>query len=149
MRIRRLHNNICYFFITLLLIYGMSSGLRTDSFFSCAETIPCSSVSDNIIPNSVISPAEHNILTEQLYMAEALRHCETAFTSRFSARNTGLRISKCGSFNLSLPNLLSFSFSGSSFTIGFCFFREIISNMIIISYIHHQDGEKTFFSLFI
>ncbi|MCI8530405.1 MAG: hypothetical protein HFH82_14880 [Lachnospiraceae bacterium] len=143
MRIRRPYNGICYFFIILLLIYGMSAGhVRPDSFFSCAEASSCSTVSDRILHNSVLNPAEQRGASEQLYMAESFRHCETAFTSRYSVRNMGLRMSKWGSLTLSLTNFLSFSFSGGSFTAGFCFFREVISNMVIISYIHRQDGDK-------
>ncbi len=137
MYFKRHKSGICYLFIILLLIYGTCFGAAmTDSFFSCANTLSTPREEGNI------NHFDASLPLEQIYVSRLLKQCETALTSRHTLRRIKVRISQNGGFPFSLACFFPCSFSDNSSADTSCFFREIISNTIIMGYIHRQDGEK-------
>lgn len=138
MYFKRHKSVFCYLCIILLLIYGTSFGAAiTDSFFSCANTPSTPGEEQHI------NPFDASLPMEQIYASRLLKQCETALTSRHALRRIKVRANQYGGSPFSLACSFPCSFSDNFSADTSCFFREIISNTVIISYMHRQDGEKS------
>lgn len=144
MHLKQSKNNIYCFFMILLLIYGMCTGSsRADSSFLCTYSVKASPEQGAVSHVSTIHRVSSSARSELLYASESLGHCDTALTTlRHPSRRSGIRMSKSDSFSCLSAGLLPRLFPGLSSGSTPCFCQEVISNTIIINYIHHQDGEK-------
>lgn len=96
---------------------------------------------------STFSAEQKGIPAQQAYVSEGTGQGSSAFIPGRTVRRASSR-SICGSIFGILPgkNFLAASFSGriAHFADGLC---VIISNTVILQYIHGQDGEKASFLL--
>lgn len=148
---------LCFLFILPILFFGMClDNVRTDSFFGYSEAASGEGLSsgEETPPGEETSPcpvhadsasAYHslrNVFTEQAYMPETLRTGDVVFASRQAVRKSGIRICRCGCSAANTIDALPLLFPPTFGTDSHILFCEIISNTVILDYIHRQDGQK-------
>lgn len=126
-------------FLICALLFGMCfDSVQADSFLACQDSSQDSG-------DSSVAPALHRVQravpSEQAYTSRSLGQTQTALISRQTVRRLPLRI--CRGFFHSLP-VMPFSPVRACGLVFYSYtdFHEIISNTVILSYIHSQDGEK-------
>lgn len=136
---------LCFLLILPILLFGMClDNVRTDSFLGYSETASGEGFSSGPVHAGSAS-AYHSlrkVSTEQAYMPETFRTGDAVLAPRQAVRKSGIRICRCGCFAANAIEDLPLLFppaSGSDSHILFC---EIISNTVILDYIHRQDGQK-------
>lgn len=143
MYLKKQNSLICFLLITSLVISLLLLGMcpdmiQADSSFSCVaedeQNFP--------IHSATIHSVSSTSIDEQLYVRELLAEQEYISVIRDTARRINPRSFRNGGYFVSI--LLSLLLLISCILI-FCsheIIQQVISNVIIISYIHHQDGQK-------
>lgn len=75
-------------------------------------------------------------------MPETLRTGDTILAPRQTLRKSGIRICRCGCSAANTIDALPLLFPPTFGTDSHILFCEIISNTVILDYIHRQDGQK-------
>ena len=163
----------CFLYILFLLFHGMyADNAQIDSFSACADSSFYSrqeksifppaafddagfvrhtaaddaSIPDGRAPHPIFFHRQKTLSTGfrlQLTDHETLLPCETALTSRQTMWKSGRRFGRSGSVALPFPSLLSLLLYPFSSAEAPNFFHEVISNTVIINYIHWLDGKKS------
>lgn len=135
----------CFLLILPILFFGMClDNVPADSFFGYSETASGEGLSSDLVHAGSTSAYRflRDISAEQAYVPETLRTGDVVFAPRQTVRKSGIRICRGGCFAANTMDPLPLLFppaSGSDSHILFC---EIISNSVILDYIHRQDGQK-------
>ena len=129
---------ICLIVIVSVLFMGMCpTGMDADSFFVSSRSHATQDATRPLI-RCVSSGSTRTIA----YKQETLPEYETVLTPITLQRRISMRQNNRDCFSLyGTANILSMYSKESGRHIG-CLFDEIVSNTVIVNYIHHQDGAK-------
>lgn len=138
--------HFCYLLVISVLLMGVCpTGKGADSFFvnpgyvsSQQDSLESAQIPARGFLKSTVTANAGDIS----YSRESLPEYETFLTPITSLRRISLRIGNRG-FLMLYPPYDAFAYSCEYFTdYSQYFFAEIVSNTVIIRYIHHQDGSK-------
>lgn len=136
---------LCFLLILPIFLFGMClDNVQTDSFLGYSETASGEGLSAGPVHTGSAS-AYHSVRkvsTEQAYMPKTLRTGDTVFAPRQAVRKSGIRICRCGCSAANAIDALPLLFPPASGFDSHILFCEIISNTVILDYIHRQDGQK-------
>lgn len=133
MRIKNNNSFISLLLVICMLLSGMCfERFETDSFFSYKYSKDTSSVLNS---DSDVSTSSKILVEEPLGQRDAIT---SSRQSRHSEERTGARTDLYLSFLEILPLNPALIFS----SIADNLYNEIISNTVIINYIHQKDGKK-------
>ena len=132
-------NPICFLLILSMLFFGMCfDAVQTDSFLACREE--CTYGAVHAAPPGLHS-AGRSVSPEKAYVPETFRTDASILAPQSSSRSGG-RICRSSCIPPSATDVLPLLFPPASGSDSHVVFREIISNTVIITYIHRQDGQK-------
>lgn len=127
---------LSFILIIFLLFNGMCmSSSQTDSVLSCRDNGHTSSV----VSISDTTLADQDICTDELTGTGAIYSVRNIMSVRNADERLSLRISL---FPVLFSSLIHKDISVFRQLAVTGFYKVIISGAVIISYIHHQDGEK-------
>lgn len=130
--------SICLIVILSVLLIGMCpTGMVADSFLACSNA---RSVAQDTTGTILRSPS--NTIRNVVYTQETLPEYETFLTPTTSLRRISMRQLNRDYYSVHrIPDILSIYFNASGNHTG-CLLVKNSSNMVIVNYIHHQDGAK-------
>lgn len=130
---------ICFIIIVSVLLMGMCpTGMVADSFFASSRSRSVSQDATRTVLRATASTTTRTVT----YTQETLPEYETILAPTSSVRRIGMRQGSKEWFSIrEIPDTLS-AYSGPSIPHAGCLLDEVISNTIIVNYIHHQDGAK-------
>ncbi len=134
-------NSLPLFGLLCMLLLGMCFGnIPADSFFECVN--PDSFHSQSSFQTASIQSGSKAAPLAQIYEHRTFTQCEAALSLRHTQRRPSARTGR--GFGLLFCALLLFSLSLLYLASQYpqVLFQEAVSNTVIISYIHHQDGQK-------
>lgn len=145
--------SICFMIVISVLLFGMCPhGVGAGSFFASSSPrshISAHSTATNKTASAmtraygtVIRATADTVTRAEAYTRETSFEYETALSPIQTARRIGMRFNSRDCFFFIAVLDLSLLFLGFTRTDTQHIFDEIVSNTVIISYIHHQDGEK-------
>lgn len=136
---------LCFLLILPILLFGMClDNVQTDSFLGYSETASGEGLSAGPVHAGSASAyrSVRKVSTEQAYMPKTLRTGDTVFAPRQAVRKSGIRICRCGFSAANAIDALPLLFPPAFGSYSHILFCEIISNTVILDYIHRQDGQK-------
>lgn len=134
-------NAVPVLFLLCMLLLGMCFGnTPADSFFEYANPAPIHGQND--FRTAAIRSGSSAAPLAQIYEHRAFTQCEAALSPRQTMRRPSVRTGRGFSLLLCILVLFSLSLLYPASQYPQEFFHEAASNTVIISYIHHQDGQK-------
>ena len=135
-------NHIVISFLVYILLWGMCFGnIQTDSSFVCTDISV--SAEEKSCSVSVLQPAGKTTPLAQAYEQEAFGQVDNALVLRHNMRRTNSRNGRSSSFDCILLLIFSTFLFHFPPTRALEDFQEVISNTVIIDYIHRKDGQKS------
>ena len=131
--------SICFIIILSVLLMGMCpTGMVADSFFASSRSRTVSQDATRTVLRATASVTTRTVA----YTQETLPEYETMLTPTAPQRRISVRQNNRDCFSLhEIANNLSMCSRESGKHTGYLF-DEIVSNTVIVRYIHHQDGSK-------
>lgn len=141
---REKRSAICFLLILSMLFFGMCFDYaQADSFLACQEESASQAGHSYAHPVPGLRFAASSVPSEKAYVPKTFQTGRTILAPRPSVRRAGARMCRCAGFALIAVDVLPRLFPPASGSDSHSIFREIISNTIIMTYIHSQDGQKS------
>ena len=142
MNIRQTKKNMGLLFLISILLLGTCLGnIQTGLFSAHALSMSDTASSDE---NVLISPAGKSFPIQPYLTGKNSSSQETVVHIRRSSQRGNQHLARFYSFFLSAGNTLNPGKNFSSFFVVNDHIQILLGHMAIISYIHHQDGQKSY-----
>lgn len=142
MTIRQTKKNMGLLFLISILLLGTCLGnIQTGLFSAHALSVSDAASSDE---NALISPAGKSFPIQPYLTGKNSASQETAVHIKRSSQRGNLHLARFYSFLLSAGKELNSGKNFSSFFTVSDHIQILLGHMVIISYIHHQDGQKSY-----
>ncbi len=134
---RLCRKSVSLFWILCMLLLGMClDSVEPDSFLACSSSYQQES------PFALPTLQHRSLPTEQAYAPKALRYGETVLAPAQTLRRSFSRLGRSLALVALLTSFLSLQPDFFHAVDAYMDFHQIRSNIVIISYIHRQDGKK-------
>lgn len=139
---RRAKNNLCFLFLISILLLGTCLGnIRTGLIFAHSFSASADASSTD---QATIAPAGKNLPIQIFLNKKESASQETAVHIKRSSQRPNLHSGRADSALLSSIEQLRAGQNPFSFYTVCNHIQTLLGHMVIIHYIHHQDGQKSY-----